>query len=56
MVFENRVLKVIFVPRRDKMTGERNKLYKEELGDLFISPSIIRIIRSRSVRWAGHIA
>jgi hypothetical protein len=55
-VFENRVLRKIFVPKRDEVTGERRKLLNEELRDLDSSPSIIRIIKSRRMRWAGHVA
>jgi hypothetical protein len=54
-VFENRVLRMIFGPKRDEVTGEWRKLHHEELRDLFTSPSIIRIIRSRRMRWAGHV-
>jgi hypothetical protein len=55
-VFENRVLRRIFGPKRDKVTGEWRKLHNEELLDLYSSPSIIRIIKSRRMRWAGHVA
>jgi hypothetical protein len=55
-VFENRVMRRIFGPKRDEVTGEWRKLYNEELRDLFSSPSIIRIIKSRRMRWAGHVA
>jgi hypothetical protein len=55
-VFENRVLRRIFGPKRDEVTRERRKLHNEELRDLYSSPSIIRIIKSRSIRWAGHVA
>jgi hypothetical protein len=55
-VFENRVLRRIFVPKRDEMTGEWRKLHNEELHDFFSSPSIIRIIKSRRMRWEGHVA
>jgi hypothetical protein len=54
-VFENRVLKRIFGPKRDEMTGEWRKLHNEELRDLDSSPNIIRIIKSRKMRWAGQI-
>jgi hypothetical protein len=54
-VFENRVLRWIFGTKRDEVTGEWRKLHNEELRDLYSSPSIIRIIKSRT-RWAGHIA
>jgi hypothetical protein len=55
-VFENRVLRRIFGPKRDEVTGEWRKLYNEVLHDLYSSPSIIRIIKSRRMRWAGHVA
>jgi hypothetical protein len=55
-VFEDRVLRRIFGPRRDEVTGEWRKLHNEELRDLYSSPSIIRIIKSRRMRWAGHVA
>jgi hypothetical protein len=55
-VFENRVLRRIFGPKKDEVTGEWRKLHKEELRDLYCSPSIIRIIKSRRMRWMGHVA
>jgi hypothetical protein len=55
-VFENRVLRRIFGPKRDEVTREWRKLHDEELRDLYSSPSIIRIIKSRRMRWAGHVA
>jgi hypothetical protein len=55
-VFEKRVLSRIFGPKRDEMTGEWRKLYNKELHDVYSSPSIIRIIKSRRIRWAGHVA
>jgi hypothetical protein len=55
-VFENRVLRRIFGPKRVEVTGEWRKLYNEELRDLYSSPSIIRIIKSRRMKWAGHVA
>jgi hypothetical protein len=55
-VFENRVLRRIFGPKRDEVTGEWRKLHNEELHDLYSSPSIIRIIKSRRMRCAGHVA
>jgi hypothetical protein len=55
-VFENRVLRRIFLPKRDGVTGGWRKLYNEELHNLYSSPSIIRIIKSRRMRWAGHVA
>ena len=56
MVFENRVLKGIFGPKRDEVTGEWRKLHNEELNDLHSSPSIVRMKKSRRMRWAGHVA
>jgi hypothetical protein len=50
------VLRRIFGPKRDEVTGEWRKLHNEELCDLYSSPSIIRIIESRRMRWAGHVA
>ena len=55
-VFENRVLRGIFGPRRDEVTGEWRRLYNEELNDLYSSPNIVRVIKSRRMRWAGHVA
>jgi hypothetical protein len=55
-VFENRVLRRIFGPKRNEVTGEWRKLHNEELRDLYSSSSIIRIIKSRRMRWAGHVA
>jgi hypothetical protein len=55
-VFENRVLRRIFGPKRDEVMGEWRKLHNEELRDSYSSPSIIRIIKSRRMRWADHIA
>jgi hypothetical protein len=55
-VFDNRVLRRIFGPRRDEVTREWRKLHNEELRDLYSSPSIIRIIKSRRMRWTGHVA
>jgi hypothetical protein len=55
-VFENRVLRRIFGPKRDEVTGEWRKLHNNELRDLYSSPSIIRIIKPRRMRWAGHVA
>jgi hypothetical protein len=55
-VFENRVLRRIFGPKRDEMRGGWRKLHNEELHNLYSSPSIIRMIMSRSMRWADHVA
>jgi hypothetical protein len=55
-VFENRVLRRIFGPKRDEVTGGWRKLHNEELHNLYSSPSIIRTIKSRRMRWAGHVA
>jgi hypothetical protein len=55
-VFENRVLRRIFEPKRDEVIGEWRKLHNEELHDLYSSPSIIGIIKSRRMGWAGHVA
>ena len=55
-VFENMVLRRIFGPRRDEITREWRKLHKEELNDLYCSPNIVRVIKSRRMRWAGHVA
>jgi hypothetical protein len=55
-VFENGVLRRIFGAKRDKVTGEWRKLHNEELRDLYSSPSIIRIIKSRRMRWSRHVA
>jgi hypothetical protein len=55
-VFKNRVLKRIFGPKWDEMMGEWRKLHNKELHDLYSSPSIIRIIKTRRMRWAGHVA
>jgi hypothetical protein len=54
-VFENRVLRWIFGPERGVVTGEWRELHNEELRDLYSSPSIIRIIKSRRISWAGHV-
>jgi hypothetical protein len=54
-VFENRVLRRIFGPKRDEVTGEWRRLHNEELNDLYSSPNIFRVIKSRRMRWAGHV-
>jgi len=55
-VFENMVLRRIFGPRRDEVTGEWRRLHNEGLNDLYSSPNIVRVIKSRRMRWAGHVA
>jgi hypothetical protein len=55
-VFENRVLRRLFGPRRDEVAGEWRKLHNEELNDLHSSPKIVRVINSRRMRWTGHVA
>jgi hypothetical protein len=55
-VFENRVLSRIFDPKRDKVTGGWRKLHNGELHNLYSSPSIIRMIKSMRLRWAGHVS
>jgi hypothetical protein len=55
-VFENRVLRGIFRPQRDEVTAGRRKMHNEELHNLNFSPSIIRIIQSREMKWAGNVA
>jgi hypothetical protein len=54
-VFENRVLRGIFGPKRDEVTREWRKLHNEELTDLYSSPTIVRVIKSRRMRWMGHV-
>jgi hypothetical protein len=55
-VFENMVLTRIFGPRRDEVTGNWKRLHNEELNELYSSPNIVRVIKSRRMRWAGHVA
>jgi hypothetical protein len=55
-VFENRILRRIFGPKRDDVTGEWRKLHNEELHNLYSSPDIIKQVKSRRMRWAWHIA
>jgi hypothetical protein len=54
-VFENRVLRRIFGPKRDEVMGEWRKLHNEEPNNLYSSPNIVRVIKSRKMRWAGHV-
>jgi hypothetical protein len=55
-VFEKRVLRRIFGPKRDEVTGEWRKLLNEEVHNVYSSPNIIRMMKSRRMRWAGHVA
>jgi len=55
-VFENRVLRRIFGPKRDEVMGEWRKLHNEELKVLYSSPNYVRVIKLRRMRWAGHVA
>jgi len=56
MVFENRVLRRIFGPKGDEVRGKWRKLHNEEHNDLYSSPSIVRVIKSKGMRWAGYVA
>ena len=55
-MFENRVLRRIFGPKKDEVTGEWRKLHNEELNNLYFSPNTVRAIKSRRIIWAGHVA
>jgi hypothetical protein len=55
-VFENRMLRRIFGPMRDEVTRGWKKLHNKELNDLYSSPNIVRVIKSRRMRWTGHVA
>jgi hypothetical protein len=55
-VFENKVVRRIFGPKRGEVTGDWRRLHNEELNDLCSSPNIVRVIKSRRMRWAGHVA
>jgi hypothetical protein len=55
-MFENRVMRRIFGPKRDEVTEEWRKHLNEELHDLYSSPNIVRVVKSRRMRWAGHVA
>jgi len=55
-LFDNMVLRRIFGPRRDEVTGEWRRLHNEELNDLYSSPNNVGVIKSRRMRWAGHVA
>jgi len=54
-VFKNRVMRRIFGPKRDDITGELRQLLNEEINNLYYSPNIVRVIKSRRMRWAGHV-
>jgi hypothetical protein len=55
-VLENRALRIMFGPKGDAVIGEWRKLQKEEQNDLYSSPNIVRVVKSRRIRWAGHVA
>ena len=55
-VCENRVMRRIFGPKRDKVTWERGKVHDEELNDLYCSHNIVQVIKLRRIRWVGHVA
>ena len=54
--FENMVLRRVLGPKRDEVTGEWRKLHNEEVSDLYSLPNILRVVKSRRMRWAGHVA
>jgi hypothetical protein len=55
-VFENKMLRKMFVPKRAEVTGEWERVHNEELDDLYCSSNVVRLIKSRIMRWAGHVA
>jgi len=55
-VFENMVLRKVFGPKRDEVTGEWRKMHNEELNDMYSLPNIVQVVKSRRMRWAGHVA
>ena len=55
-MFENRVLRIVFGPKRDEVTEEWRKLHNEELKDHYSLPNIVRVVKSRRMRWVGHVA
>jgi hypothetical protein len=55
-LFENRVLRRVFGPKRDEVTGEWRKLHNDELNDLYCLHNIVRVVKSRRMRWAGHVS
>jgi hypothetical protein len=54
-VFENKMLRRVFGPKRDEVTGEWRKLHNEELNDLYFLPIIVRVVKSRRMIWTGHV-
>ena len=55
-MFQNRVLRRVLGPKRDEVTGEWRKLHNHKLSDLYSLPNIVRVVKSRRMRWAGHVA
>ena len=55
-MFENMLLRRIFGPRRDEVTGAWRRMHNEELNDFYSSPNIVRVVKSRRMSWAGHVA